>query len=73
MVDATTFKFLISLAIKEELELYDPLENVNPLKIESITTRKHEINDGGVSREFFVKEALRGISKETRFVVTRSS
>ena len=28
-VDATTFKIFISLAIKEELELYDPLKNDN--------------------------------------------
>ena len=38
-----------------------------------ITTRKHEINNGGIPREFVVKEALWGISEETRFVVTRSS
>ena len=37
------------------------------------TTKKHEINDRGIPREFVVKEALRGISEETRFVVTRSS
>ena len=37
-----------------------------------ITTRKHEINDGGIPREFVIKEALRGISEEIRFVVTRS-
>ena len=30
VVDATTFKFLISLTIKEEFELYDPLETDNP-------------------------------------------
>ena len=30
MVDVTTFKFLISLALKEELELYNPLETDNP-------------------------------------------
>ena len=38
-----------------------------------VTTRKHEINDDGIPREFVVKEVLRGISEETRFVVTRSS
>ena len=36
-----------------------------------ITTRKHKLNEGGFPREFVVKEALRGISEETRFVVTR--
>ena len=39
----------------------------------AFTTRKHEINDGGIPCEFVVKEALRGISEEARFVVTRSS
>ena len=37
------------------------------------TTRKHKINYGDIPREFVVKEVLRGISEETRFVVTRSS
>ena len=32
--------------------------------LEDITTRKDEINDGGIPREFVVKEVLRGISEE---------
>ena len=37
------------------------------------TTRKHKINDCGIPREFVVKETLRGISEEKRFIVTRLS
>ena len=37
------------------------------------TTRKYKFNDGGIPRDFVVKEDLRRISEETRFVVTRSS
>ncbi|WZZ60091.1 hypothetical protein YC2023_060198 [Brassica napus] len=40
---------------------------------ERLTTRKNKFNEGGFPREFVVKEALRGISEETRFVVTHSS
>ena len=36
-------------------------------------TIKHEINDGGILREFVVKEALRGLNEKTRFIVNRSS
>ena len=37
------------------------------------TTTKHKFNDRSIPRDFVVKEGLRGISEETRFVVTRSS
>lgn len=33
------------------------------------TTRKQKINDGYFSREFFVKDLLRGIREENGFVV----
>ena len=57
-------------------DLFDPthrMSELDGLLDPTRTTRKHKFNDGGIPREFVVKEALRGISEETRFVVTRSS
>ena len=42
-------------------------------KTKNITTRKHNLNEGGFPREFVVKEALRRISEEPRLLVTHLS
>ena len=43
------------------------------VKVRLVTTRKHNLNEGGFPLYFVVKEALRRISEETRLLVTRLS